>query len=173
MEETVTIVDRDILKVLAVDTRMDILKELFHGSRTPSDLSKMLKKSDSTIVEHLDTLIKAGLVKKIEQPGRKWIFYTLTDRGYGILSSKSRKLVIILVTSLISITGGFITSTLYSSQRFVAPNIGGAEGLKVSQNVVANVPQLYNYIPLLLFTIGVAGILFYSYQITKIKGALR
>ncbi|MBI2110422.1 winged helix-turn-helix transcriptional regulator, partial [Candidatus Woesearchaeota archaeon] len=96
MEETVTIVDRNILKVLAGETRMDILKELSKGSRTPSDLGKMLGKMDSTIVEHLEALMKVGLVKKIEQPGKKWVFYTLTEKGDAILSKKSRNLVIIL-----------------------------------------------------------------------------
>jgi DNA-binding transcriptional ArsR family regulator len=41
MEEPVTIIDKKVLKVLAVDTRMDIMKELSNGSRTPSDLSKI------------------------------------------------------------------------------------------------------------------------------------
>jgi len=91
MEEPVTIIDRDVLKVLSVDTRMDILKELSAGDRTPSDLGKKLSKSDATIVEHLDVLCKHGLVKRIEQPGKKWVFYTLTERGYGIVSSKSRR----------------------------------------------------------------------------------
>ena len=91
MEEPVTIVDRDTLKVMSVDTRIDILKELSNGDRTPSDLGKRLKKSDSTIVEHLNGLIKVGLVKRIEHPGKKWVFYTLTERGKGILSSKSRR----------------------------------------------------------------------------------
>src|SRR3972149_8464836 len=101
MEEPVTIVDRDVLKVLSVDTRMDIIKLLSEGGRTPSFMSKKLNKSDATVVEHLNALVKAGLVKKVEQPGKKWVFYTLTDRGYGIIKSKSRRLVIILGTSLI------------------------------------------------------------------------
>ena len=108
MDEPVTIVDRDVLKVLSADTRMDILKELGQGSRTPSDLSKRLGKSNATIVEHLDTLVKVGLVKKIEQPGKKWIFYTLTEKGQGIITSKSRRLVIILAASFFALVGGAV-----------------------------------------------------------------
>jgi len=78
--EPITIIDRKVLKALSADTRMDILKELAQGSRTPSDLGKMLGKKDSTIVEHLETLVKIGLVKKVEQPGKKWIYYTLRKK---------------------------------------------------------------------------------------------
>ena len=106
MEEPVTIVDRDVLKILSADTRMDILKILSEGGRTPSFISKKLNKTDATIVEHLNALVKAGLVKKIEQPGRKWVFYTLTEKGQGIVSSKSRRLIIVLSASLVGLVVG-------------------------------------------------------------------
>lgn len=65
-DEPVTIVDREVLKVLSTDTRMDILKMLSKGDRTPSFIGKKLGKTSSTIVEHLDILVKVGLVKKLE-----------------------------------------------------------------------------------------------------------
>ncbi len=168
MEEPVTIVDRDVLKVLAVDTRMDILKELSQGDRTPSYLSGRLKKSDATIVEHLEVLSKAGLVKKIEQPGKKWIFYTLTDQGYGIIASKSRKLVIILATSLISMAGGVVGFLNYSYQgsyytsQPLATEIG-----KTAADAVVTIPWPL-YLSYGLVIVGLAGIGFYFYQ--KLKG---
>ena len=116
-DEPVTIVDREVLKVLSTDTRMDILKILAEGKRNPSFVAKKLKKSDATIVEHLKVMEKAGLVKKTTAPGKKWVFYSLTERGTGIVSSKSRKLVIILSTSLIGIVAGvgMLGSSLYSA----------------------------------------------------------
>lgn len=105
-DEPVTIVDRDVLKVISADTRMDILKELGDGARNPSFLSKKFNKSNATIVEHLHTMEKHGLVKRVEQPGKKFVFYTLTSRGQGIISSKSRKLVIILSVSVLLMFGG-------------------------------------------------------------------
>ena len=63
-----------LLKVLTSDTRRDILKILSNGYRNPSDLSRMLNKNKSTIVEHLDKMLDAGLVYKIEKPGKKWNF---------------------------------------------------------------------------------------------------
>src|SRR5271157_5614756 len=122
-DEKITLIDRDVLKVLAVDTRMDILKILGEGDRTPSDISKKLKKSDATIVEHLEVLKKAGLVKKVEQPGKKWVFYTLTDRGQGIISSKSRHLIIILSTSVLAVAASVASFFQYQNQSRIFESI--------------------------------------------------
>jgi DNA-binding transcriptional ArsR family regulator len=169
-EEPVTIIDREVLKVLAVDTRMDILKQLSEGARTPSDLGKRLNKSGATIVEHLEALCKAGLVKKIEQPGKKWVFYTLTDKGQVIISSKSKRLVIILAVSMLALIGGFGSFLQHSTQfgylatkSLEAPLVGG------SRTVTALFPT-YLYLSIALFTISIAGFIFYSLEKSKIKG---
>lgn len=176
MEEPITIIDRDVLKVLSVETRMDILKELSQGNRTPSDLSKLLRKSDSTIVEHLDAMHKVGLVSKIEQPGKKWVFYSLTERGKGIVSSKSRRLVIILATSLLAIVGSAFSFSKYFSQsqyfsiaQKIAETTQGA-GDFVSQPSATTSPYLYLGIG--LAAIGVLGISFYLYKNLRFKGGI-
>jgi len=175
--EPVTIVDRNVLKVLSVDTRVDILKELSEGDRTPAYLSKRLKKSDATIVEHLDILCKAGLVKKIEHPGKKWIFYTLTERGEGIVSSKSRRLVIVLGISILSGAAGltgFITHTL-SNGRFASAETLQKAG-ETAQIVTAPVEQAATpwllYLSILLMALSVMGATFYLSQKIKYKGEL-
>jgi DNA-binding transcriptional ArsR family regulator len=78
--------DRDLMKVLSSDTRLEILKVLGERQLTSSDLSRRLNKHKSTIVEHLQVLQAAGLVEKDEKPGRKWIFYSLTDEGREVVS---------------------------------------------------------------------------------------
>ena len=169
MEEPVTIVDRDVLKVLSVDTRIDILKELSQGSRTPSDLGKHLRKSDSTIIEHLEVLTKAGLVKKVVQPGKKWVFYTLTEKGQGVIDSKSRRLVIILATSFISFVGGIVSLNIHSGQNFITPlaTRAPAEAVGISQALPAT--PIYLYLSVALFIVGIAGLSFYFIQKQKLK----
>jgi len=174
MEEPITIIDRDVLKALSVDTRMDILKILSEGSRTPSDLSKKLGKSNATIVEHLDTMVKAGLVKKVEQPGKKWVFYTLTERGTGIISSKSRRLIIILSISLLALLGGAYTFVQPYTQTFQAVGREAAP-LAVNKTVedlvtkkIISFEPLYQYISLILIILGAIGLVYYIFQ-TKFK----
>ena len=174
-EEPVTIVDRDVLKVLSNDTRMDILKMLSEGGRNPSFVAKKLKKSNATIVEHLQTLAKAGLVKKTASPGKKWVFYSLTERGEGIVKSKSRRLVIILTTSLIAMMAsvGTFVGHMYTTQTFGARMAADAaieaplaEGVIAAQTAQAPV---FLYATIVLLTISLAGIGFYFYKKSKIK----
>jgi DNA-binding transcriptional ArsR family regulator len=181
--EPVTIVDREVLKVLSVDTRMDIMKLLSdaEGGRTPSFVAKKLNKSDATIVEHLQTLSEAGLVKKTTAPGKKWVFYSLTDRGQGIVSSKSRRLVIILATSLVAMLFGlggfanyFYTSGIFVGERFVAPSLEGAEKTLTGTEAVANVavqPQtILLFVSVVLIVAAAAGLGFYFYKKSKFEG---
>jgi DNA-binding transcriptional ArsR family regulator len=88
--EDIIITDTNTLKILAVDTRIEILKELKKGNRTLSDLSRILKKDKSTIMEHLVILTKAGLVRRIQNPGKKFVFYALTEKGSGIFVEKQK-----------------------------------------------------------------------------------
>jgi DNA-binding transcriptional ArsR family regulator len=164
MEEPVTLIDRNVLKVLSAETRMDILKELSDGERTPSHIAKKLNKSNATIVEHLDVLCKVGLVKKIEQPGKKWVFYTLTERGNGIVSNKSRSLVIILSLSMLCLIGssfGLFFKYVPIVGVFQAP--ASAE----SDVIVRSAPVIYW--PEILFVIAMAGFIFYIIKRQIIK----
>ncbi|VVB65519.1 von Willebrand factor type A domain protein [Candidatus Gugararchaeum adminiculabundum] len=78
-------VELQTYKVLSSDTRQDILQELLEGDRTPTDLSSKLGKSKSTVVEHLDKMVEAGMIEKIERPGKKFVFYKLTRKGKDAL----------------------------------------------------------------------------------------
>jgi len=171
MEEPTTIIDRDVLKVLSADTRMDILKMLNEGARTPSFLGKHLNKSDATIIEHLDVMVKHGLVKKVEQPGKKWIFYTLTERGRGIASSKSRRLIIILSMSLLTLFSGILISSIYFpmqlgtfSREAQAPLVASE-----SKGFIVGVPawNYLFYVGIILIAISLIGIVYYFYQKSK------
>jgi len=167
MEEPTTIIDRDVLKVLSADTRMDILKMLNEGAKTPSYLGKHLKKSDATIIEHLDVMVKNGLVKKVEQPGRKWIFYTLTERGRGIASSKPRRLIIILSMSLLTLFSGIIISSVYfpmqlgTFSRQAAPSVASE-----SKDFIVGAPawNYLFYVGIIFIAISLIGIFYYFYQ---------
>lgn len=177
-EEKITLIDRDVLKVLAVDTRMDILKILGEGARTPSDISRKLKKSDATIVEHLEVLVKSGLVKKVEQPGKKWVFYTLTDRGQGIISSKSRHLIIILSTSILAVAGSVASYFSYQNQTQTFASIAqtGKEAVPTATNgpVVATAVRIpYFLLSEVLLVLGFVGIVYYLFERQKLRGRFK
>jgi DNA-binding transcriptional ArsR family regulator len=181
-DEPVTIIDREVLKVLSTDTRMDIMKILAEGKRNPSFVAKKLKKSDATIVEHLKIMEKAGLVKKAVAPGKKWVFYSLTERGVGIVSSKSKHLVIILSTSLIGVVGGMamLANHFYSGGTFAAAPVlqRGAEASdaalgagEVAPAVGAALTQTpwIMYVGVVVLLVSIAGIGFYFYKKSKLN----
>ena len=105
MEEKITL-DRRVFRSLASDTKISILKSIDERRKTLSELSKELGMSVSTIKEHLDGLVKAGLIKQIDD-GHKWKYYELTRTGNEILHPGSKKLMLILSAAILSMAGVF------------------------------------------------------------------
>ena len=68
-------------KLLDNPTRAGIMEELSSADRIPTDISAKLGKSKAAVVEHLAALSEAGLVERIATPGRKFVFYKLTQKG--------------------------------------------------------------------------------------------
>jgi DNA-binding transcriptional ArsR family regulator len=82
--------DLNLIKAISSDKRIDILKLLNKGRKTPTDIAKELHLSTPTTLEHLDKLIENGLVKKIDE-GRKWKYYSLTNKGELLVNSNNSK----------------------------------------------------------------------------------
>jgi len=82
--------DLNLIKAISSDKRIDILKLLNKGRKTPTDIAKELHLSTPTVLEHLDKLIENNLVKRIEE-GRKWKYYSLTDKGELLVNSNNSK----------------------------------------------------------------------------------
>ncbi|MEM5793258.1 MAG: ArsR family transcriptional regulator [Candidatus Aenigmatarchaeota archaeon] len=146
--------DEKLLKVLVSDTRRDILKLLSEAKRTPSDISRLLKKGKSTIVEHLEKLVDAGLVEKQQKPGEKFVFYSLTEKGRSLISRKSRSLIIVLVTSIFSL----ITSIFYLRKYILSTKIQENFILKSQATSSPN----YLYISLIFLFLFIALIFLYK-----------
>ncbi len=117
------LIDRETLKAIAVDTRINILKLLSNKSYTLSDIADMLGLGASTVKEHLDILVKAKLVKK-ENTERKWKYYSLTFKGRRFIEPKEVKVLFAFITTLIAAVGtGFVFAKrfiLNGSQRLMA-----------------------------------------------------
>ncbi|MEM5777954.1 MAG: winged helix-turn-helix domain-containing protein, partial [Candidatus Aenigmatarchaeota archaeon] len=136
----------DIIKVINSEAKMNILRELIKGQRTPTDLSRKLGKVKSTIVEHLDELVRLGLVTKTEEEGRKWVFYSLTKDGYRVLESRPKIYELILPSSVLSLVIGVLILIRKPTQKVYA----------VSEYVKSNI----NIVPFILIGMGVLGLIF-------------
>ena len=74
-----------IHRMLGSESRMDILSILSEGEKNLTYISNTLGKSKATTVEHLDKLVKANLVEKLENPDRKFVFYRLSGSGKALI----------------------------------------------------------------------------------------
>jgi len=90
-----------LLKVLASEKRIEILRLLDRRRMTLSEISRELSLSPSAAGEHLDKLVRAGLIVQ-EDENHRWKYYALTKTGI-LLVHNSSDLRIVLTLSKISL----------------------------------------------------------------------
>ncbi|RLF52065.1 MAG: hypothetical protein DRN24_03865 [Thermoplasmata archaeon] len=105
--------DMDTFKALASDTRLDILKILDGKKMSLKELSKATKLNKATLHEHLTKLHEAGLVKRKEREGHKWVYYKLTWKGEGLLHPENNKIVVMFTATFITLAIGIIQFISY------------------------------------------------------------
>jgi DNA-binding transcriptional ArsR family regulator len=135
-EEKITL-DKETFKSLASETRISILKALLVRRKTLSEISKQFKMSPSTIKEHMDNLVKAGLIEQKDE-GHKWKYYELTKKGKGVLFPGERNIWVMLSIGVLGMLGvGYsllsqgvsplFQATMKASEMLEAPAaVGGA-----------------------------------------------
>src|SRR2546428_2460545 len=92
--------DQESFKALASDVRVGILKRLDVRRETVTDLSGLLSLSKPTLLEHLEKLQAAGLVKRIDE-ARNWIYYSLSDKGRKILHPERVAITLALAMAVV------------------------------------------------------------------------
>jgi DNA-binding transcriptional ArsR family regulator len=178
-EEKITL-DKEVFKTLASGTRVDILKSLDIRRKTLTELSKQFGMSVSTVKEHLDNLVKVGLIEQIDE-GYKWKYYELTAKGKSILHPEDRKIWILLSISSIAMIGigydllrSFYGTVFARGGGYVAaPPSMLTEGAKEAGDAAAQIIPQFPYLHILgLVVFGVILGLSLGYIITgrrKIK----
>jgi DNA-binding transcriptional ArsR family regulator len=111
--------DQASFRALASEVRVEVLKRLDERRMTVTDLANALQLSKPTLLEHLEKLQAAELVKRIDE-GRKWIYYDLTGRGKKILHPERVTIVVSLCLSfflaasgIVAIASGLTSGVLY------------------------------------------------------------
>jgi len=144
------VLDRETFKALAIETRIKILKLLDEKFQlTLTDLSKELGLAPSTVKEHLEKLMEAGLVKQIDK-GMKWKYYRLTSKGSRLLNPHEKRVLIILASTVIALFFSLYAllykleramSGLYSTGAKVASK--AVEKEIIERNVYENVSKMF------------------------------
>jgi len=174
MEDKI-VLDRETFRALAIDTRVNILKKLDERFQlTLTDLANELNMAPSTISEHLDKLVSAGLIRQVDK-GMKWKYYRLTSKGKGILNPYEKRVWIILTVSTLALfaavyhlllrlgqlTNPPLANLIAEEGKGVggAPRILGAEKMMESYDAVNKTSQIpYSELMIVLLLVLVAGI---------------
>ena len=112
--------DMDTFKALASDTRLDILRTLDGKKMSLKDISAATKLNKATLHEHLVKLNEAGLVKRKEREGHKWVTYKLTWKGESILHPENTRIVVMFSVTFIALWAGVIQLLWYVKGTMVA-----------------------------------------------------
>lgn len=132
MDDTIRL-DRRSFEALAAESRVKVLKALSKRRKTLTELAKELSLSNSTMKEHLEVLVGAGLIIQRDE-GRKWKYYELTRKGQGIVSPYPARVLIMLAVSIILVLGSgwnFISAFGGPAVQMAEPMEAGAPGLEI------------------------------------------
>ena len=111
--------DMVAFKALASDTRLDILKTLDGKKMALKDISKATKLNKATLHEHLSKLNEAGLVKKNEREGHKWVYYKLTWKGECLLHPENTRIVVLFSLTFFTLCVGIMNLVSYAKGAIV------------------------------------------------------
>ncbi|UCH71974.1 MAG: winged helix-turn-helix transcriptional regulator [Thermoplasmatales archaeon] len=112
--------DMNTFKALASETRLDILRALDGKKMALKDISKITKLNKATLHEHLIKLNEAGLVKKKEREGHKWVYYKLTWKGECLLHPDNTRIVVLFSTTFVFLFFGIISLVDYVKGKIIA-----------------------------------------------------
>jgi DNA-binding transcriptional ArsR family regulator len=158
-------IDRKTLKALAADTRINILKSLSNRRKTPSELSKELNLAASTVVEHLNRLEEADLVRR-EETGHKWIYYNLTEKGSNIIKPKfPNQFVLVLSLGLMFIFVGISRYFIYTLEVFVSQPLAAPVAGETSK-AIPSIPT-FDWSSVILLSIGIILVLISLIKLKK------
>ena len=101
------------LEALLSPTRIRILKLLRERNMTLSEISRSLGMSKSTISEHVEKLLNAGLVAKNRRS--KWIYLSLTEFGRKVVDGDE-----LFVKIVLSIGVALLVCGIYEIYRYLA-----------------------------------------------------
>jgi len=111
--------DRETFKALASDTRLDILRVLDGKKMSLKDISKETNLNKATLHEHLSRLSDAGLVKRKEREGHKWVYYKLTWKGESLLHPENTRIVVLFSATFFALFFGIIQLLNFAKGKIV------------------------------------------------------
>ncbi|MEK6981532.1 MAG: winged helix-turn-helix domain-containing protein [Candidatus Micrarchaeota archaeon] len=136
------VVSKEMLKAIGADTRINILKALKERQKTQSELATELKLSPPTVLDHVQQLENAKLIKRSEESiERKWKYYELTSTGRKLVERKRINMIFLLSALALFVIAAF---ALFYTNPF---SVQGSNFVSVSQKSFAPIEVNSEIIP--------------------------
>lgn len=136
-------IDVDLIKVLASDTRRDILRHLGERRRTLTELAEILGLKKATVLEHLQKLVAAGLILRMDDGERLWVYYELSPRGKRIVRPERTRFYLMLAGSGVAllVIGALVAAAMLANVGPVGQDATSDSGApSLADDVVARTP---------------------------------
>jgi DNA-binding transcriptional ArsR family regulator len=111
--------DMDTFKALASETRVDILKTLDGKMMSLKDIGKIVNLNKATLHVHLAKLHEAGLVKRKERKGHKWVYFKLSWKGECLLHPENSKIIFMFTATFLSLFFGIVSLVNFVKGRII------------------------------------------------------
>ena len=136
--------DKDTFKALASDTRLDILRALDGKKMSLNDLCAQTKLNKATLHEHLSKLHEAGLVKKKEREGHKWVYYKLSWKGESLLHPENARIVVLFSVTFVALWAGFLQLLWYAKGSLIPLSQSYFEGSETYVKISGDAGNMTN-----------------------------
>lgn len=171
-------IDRHVIKAVSAQARLRMLKSLQIRKKMPSELSREIGLSPSTVVEHLQNLEAAGLIRRI-QTGHKWVYYEITDKGSSIVQpGMPVQFILTLGVGILMVSFGFLKSVYsgiisagvrkYAAEQAVQTAVSGPgasdAAAKISEGAAQTLPDGWTY-----FLVSAAGLILMIFSIYRLR----
>lgn len=111
--------DMSAFKALASDSRLSILKALDGKKMSLKDIAEETKLNKATLHEHLNKLNDAGLVKRKERKGHKWVYYCLSWKGECLLHPENTRIVVMFSAAFFSLMVSLVSIVQYAKGQVI------------------------------------------------------
>ena len=168
-------IDRDTIRALGSETRLEILRRLGERQMTESEISRGIGKHVTTVAQHMKVLERRNLVERMERPGRKWIYYRLSSSGKRIVHPSDNGFVFGLLGSVGMVVAGAAFSVTQlqgnfsaqvSDQAAVAAGATAEKSAALTTAMAQAQPQPdYSFVvPTVLIVVGLSILAFTLYR---------
>ncbi len=144
--------DKKVADAVLSDCRIKILKNLSKRRMTAAELTHKIGIQKSAIYKHLDKLLDARIIRRIDDTERKWVYYELTEKGSTIVSSKRVQIFVIISSAIGTLFLGMFLIARYFSRLAEISGKGEKKGIELISDFDLGLILIFISIILLLIT---------------------